>query len=195
MRLSASVLLVSAVALSACGGSSTSNVDSYNAKLDSHTRPMANEITSNTATALNAAPAETSATMSGTFRVFTPTIIGVNSIAGQMDMSADFAAGTVSGAMNRMVEVDDINFAEDISGSVTYSGTISVGTSSNDDILATGSGTVTGTDNTSYAVSTTMNGDFYRRQNNDLGAAGNIVATATSGTTTHNGSGAYVVTE
>ena len=196
MRAFAAVFLVSPVILSACGGSTTSNnVTSYETLRTSMAVPFDAEVTAGTATALSATPPENSASMTGIFRAYVTTISDVDSIAGQMDMNANFAAGTVSGTMTNLIEVDSANFGTDIAGSVSYSGAINVGPVNNDDITATGNGSFTGTDGRLYTVSTTLDGDFYRRPSTQLGAAGTIAATATSGSTIHLANGAYIVSE
>jgi len=200
MRAPKVVLFVSSLALSACGGSTTgvsfANVDAFNAKSDTHTNPLIAELRAGTALPLNSAPIESSASMSGTFVLQAPASLpNVNEVAGQIDMSANFASGTVSGSMSRFVEAYSDDTANDIRGNVSYSGAVNVGAGFLDDINATGTGSVTGTDGTTYNVSASLSGDIIRRAAGELAAFGIIDATATSNGTPHAFSGTYGVTE
>lgn len=194
MRAATAFILLSPIALSACGGATTSNVDTYEDIRTSMAVPFAEEILDDTANELTTTPVESSASMSGIFIVDVATDPFIDSIAGQIDMNANFASSTVSGTMSDFIEVYD-GFGTDIDGSVTYSGTVNVGAGALDDISATGTGSLTTTDGTTHSVATTMDGDVLRRAGGELGAAGNIDATATSIYGTESATGIYIVSE
>lgn len=197
MRAPVSLMFISVLGLSACAESAAiTNVEAYNDKIASHSNPFIQEINANTAVPLTAPPVEGVATMTGTFLVQTPAgMTGIDQIGGQVDMSADFAAGTVTGTMYNFIETYTDNTAEGIRGSASYTGTIAVGNGTYDDVTAGGSGTFITTENEHYSISTTMNGDIYRRAGGELASAGVLSANATRGTTTHGLVGTYHVTE
>lgn len=197
MRAVVAFVVVTPFALSACTLNSP-YIDDYNAKLASHTLPFVAELNASTATALTTAPTENSASMTGTFFVPT-TISNVDAIAGQIDMEANFASGTVSGRMTDFVEVQNSTSSTlvgtDMYGRVDFAGNIAVGTGSGDDISASGRGSMRATSGTTYRVTSTMTGDFYRRPSSELGAVGTVSLTADSGSSTETGNGVFYVTE
>lgn len=203
MRKLTPLVLLTPFALAACGGSTTGldNVSSYESIRTTVSVPFANEIDASTAVSLTSTPVESSAQMSGIFRVYEGGNTNNESIAGQIDMNANFAGGTVNGTLSNLIQVDSVPFGggtpvgRDISGGATYSGTINVGSASRGDITATGSGNYTNTSGTTYNVTFDLDGDLYRRPTSDLGAAGIIDTTATGGGSTIAGRGGYIVTE
>jgi len=197
------LFLASAVIVSACGGSTTSNsnVQLVNTKAQADIFPFTQEVVDFDATELASSPAESSASMSGVFYVSADETSN-EGVAGEINMSANFAANTVSGTMNNFVEVDDIVgddnetlVGRDMSGEISYSGTINIGPNIGDDITASGSGTVRNSSGTDFSVTAEMAGDFFRRPNSDLGAFGELEATATDGTTSEVLDGFFAVTE
>lgn len=199
MRAVAPILFLASIAMSACTLNSP-YVDDYNAKLDTHTRPLIAELNASTATALTTTPTENTASLSGTFFIpTTTTITNAAAIAGQVDMDANFASGTLSGRMTDFVEVqstsDGTLTGTDMYGRVDFAGTISVGTGTADDIAAAGTGSMRATNGTTYDLNTGMAGDFYRRPGADLAAVGTVSLTANSGGSTVTSNGVYFITE
>lgn len=197
MRACFVVFLVSPIFLSACGSASTSasNVTNYETLRTTKALPFDSEVGALTANVLSADPVESTASMTGIFSVLTSTIPDIDSVAGQMDMNANFASGTMTGDVSKMVEFDSARVGSDIDGSLSFTGTIHIGPIFHDDIAASGGGTFTATDGTTYSVSATLDGDFYRRADNQLAAEGSVIGTATAGTAVHSANGFYVVTE
>lgn len=199
MRVAAALVFIPSFLMSACS-LGTPYVDGYNEKNSSHSLPFVAELNESTATALTTTPTESSASMEGTFYVTSTSFRNVHGIAGQIDMEANFAAGTVSGKMTEFVEVQPTStstrlIGKDMFGEINYAGTINIGTGSGDDISATGSGRMRTTNGTTYSTTTTMNGDFYRRPSSALAAAGGITMTGNPGATAETGTGSYFVTE
>ncbi len=198
MRATLSLILLSTLGLAACSEkANNSNVDAYNSKIASHSNPFINELNANTATQLNAKPVEGIATMTGSFQLQTPAgMTGIDKIAGQIDLSADFAAETITGTMYQFVETYTDNTATSISGSANYAGSIKFDPASSDPTATgTGTGHFTTTGNQRYSMSTNVNGEFYRRAGGELASAGLMSARASSGGATHGLVGTYHATE
>ena len=199
MRKLTPLVLLTPFALAACGGSTTSgNVAAYNAKIASHTNPLAAEFRNSTITALASRPVEDSATMTGTFELDAPSTVTdptVEGVAGLIDLTANFASGAVTGRTYGYIETYTGNTAIGIEGSGILSGSVNVQAGTNNDITASGSGTAQGSDGTNYTVNTTINGDMYRRSGGELASAGAMNSTITGGGSTHFYSGIYRVTE
>lgn len=191
--------IISAPVLTTACTMETPYVDEYNARLVAQTQPFVAELNDGSATALSATPVEDSASMSGTFFIVTTDIANMDAMAGKIDMQANFASAVVSGQMHDFVEVQDITATpltgKDMFGEVNYSGRLLVRNGDSNDIAATGSGSIRATDATVYYVTTAMNGDIYRRDGGELGAAGAVTMTAKAAAASGKGTGLYFVTE
>ncbi|MEE2945581.1 MAG: hypothetical protein VX444_10435 [Pseudomonadota bacterium] len=198
MRTFMPLIFVLPFTLSACGGSTTSNVDNFNSIGSTKIAAIADEIDNSQVTELTATPTENSASMNGIFVIEATTPSSVDGVGGQMSMNANFAAGTVNGSMTDLFEIEDFageRYGSDITGSANYSGTLNVGAGGGNDIAATGTGSYVGTDGVTYNANLTLDGAFFRRPNTDLGAVGFIDATVTGGGSNFTGEGAYIVAE
>jgi len=147
---------------------------------------------------LDTAPTESSASMTGVFAMVATSPSNIEAMAGDMDMNANFASGTVSGNLTNLVEIPDLDNAAittSIVGSVTYDGTLNVAAGNQDDISADGNGSYVGSDGVTYTVDLDLSGDVLRRPNGDLGAIGAMTANANGGGASIDAEGAYFVAE